>query len=254
MATLRSSTFSSETHLSRKIFFKFSPLAQFNRLFKKAKSGITKSHTAKLTGIVLLSTILVGCNAQPKVDSKALTQSLKSSQAEFEKMVNSLDTREKIMNQYATWKGVRYRMGGTTKKGVDCSGFVQLTFKEQFGVKLPRSTREQQKIGEKIAKTDLINGDIVVFNAGSTGRHVGIYIGNNKFVHASTSIGVTISDMNDRYWKNRFNEARRVLKPTTIAAASSIKPELETKKSLNESLFKKSDSDKTQTKTKNKNS
>ena len=128
------------------------------------------------------------------------TSSLQASQDEFENL-----------DQYADWKGVRYRLGGSTKKGIDCSGFVQRTFREQFGLELPRSTYEQQEMGKSVSRSNLRTGDLVLFRAGSTGRHVGIYIGNNQFVHASTSSGVIISSMNEPYWKKRYNEARRVL-------------------------------------------
>ena len=116
---------------------------------------------------------------------------LQASQDEFEAMVRNVDIKSKIMDQYATWKGVRYRLGGDSKRGIDCSAFVQRTFREQF--------------------TKLRIGDLVLFRAGSTGRHVGIYLGNDQFVHASTSSGVTISSLNDSYWKGRYREARRVL-------------------------------------------
>lgn len=139
------------------------------------------------------------------------SSSLQASQDEFENMVRNLDVKSRIMDQYADWKGVRYRLGGSTKKGIDCSAFVQRTFREQFGLDLPRSTYEQQEMGKSISRTKLRTGDLVLFRAGSTGRHVGIYIGNNQFVHASTSSGVTISSMNEPYWKKRYNEARRVL-------------------------------------------
>jgi lipoprotein Spr len=137
--------------------------------------------------------------------------SLQASQDEFETMVRNLDVKTRLMEQYASWKGVRYRLGGDTKRGVDCSSFVQRTFREQFGLELPRSTWEQQETGKSVSRTNLRTGDLVLFRAGSTGRHVGIYIGNNQFVHASTSIGVTISNMDEPYWKKRYNEARRVL-------------------------------------------
>ena len=129
--------------------------------------------------------------------------SLQASQDEFENMVRNIDVKSRIMDQYADWKGVRYRLGGSTKKGIDCSSFVQRTFREQFG--------EQQETGKSVSRTNLRTGDLVLFRAGSTGRHVGIYIGNNQFVHASTSSGVIISSMNEPYWKKRYNEARRVL-------------------------------------------
>ncbi|MGU3414155.1 bifunctional murein DD-endopeptidase/murein LD-carboxypeptidase [Enterobacteriaceae bacterium C23F] len=137
--------------------------------------------------------------------------SLQASQDEFESMVRNLDVKSRLMDQYASWKGVRYRLGGETKRGIDCSAFVQRTFREQFGMDLPRSTYEQQEMGKSIKRTQLRTGDLVLFRAGSTGRHVGIYIGNNQFVHASTSSGVTISSMNEPYWNKRYNEARRVL-------------------------------------------
>ncbi|HIC8392019.1 TPA: bifunctional murein DD-endopeptidase/murein LD-carboxypeptidase, partial [Escherichia coli] len=133
------------------------------------------------------------------------------SQDEFENLVRNVDVKSRIMDQYADWKGVRYRLGGSTKKGIDCSGFVQRTFREQFGLELPRSTYEQQEMGKSVSRSNLRTGDLVLFRAGSTGRHVGIYIGNNQFVHASTSSGVIISSMNEPYWKKRYNEARRVL-------------------------------------------
>ncbi|HEL3389645.1 TPA: bifunctional murein DD-endopeptidase/murein LD-carboxypeptidase, partial [Escherichia coli] len=139
------------------------------------------------------------------------TSSLQASQDEFENLVRNVDVKSRIMDQYADWKGVRYRLGGSTKKGIDCSGFVQRTFREQFGLELPRSTYEQQEMGKSVSRSNLRTGDLVLFRAGSTGRHVGIYIGNNQFVHASTSSGVIISSMNEPYWKKRYNEARRVL-------------------------------------------
>ncbi|GDX04705.1 bifunctional murein DD-endopeptidase/murein LD-carboxypeptidase [Buttiauxella sp. A111] len=136
---------------------------------------------------------------------------LQASQDEFEEMVRNVDVKSRLMDQYASWKGVRYRLGGSNKSGIDCSAFVQRTFREQFGLELPRSTSEQQDSGKSISRNKLRTGDLVLFRAGSTGRHVGIYIGNNQFVHASTSSGVTISSMDEPYWKKRYNEARRVL-------------------------------------------
>lgn len=136
---------------------------------------------------------------------------LQASQDEFENLVKRVDAKSKILDQYADWKGVRYRLGGSNKRGVDCSGFVQITFREQFGLELPRSTTAQQSTGELVNKSRLRPGDLVLFRAGSTGKHVGIYIGGDNFVHASTTKGVIISSMNDSYWKKRYRQARRVL-------------------------------------------
>lgn len=195
------------------------------------------NNRVKFVFLGIISLVLVGCAAPNKEKPTELSNSLKSSQSDFEYMVNSLDTRKKVLEQYASWKGVKYRLGGSSRKGIDCSGFVQLTFKEQFNVTLPRSTYEQEQIGKKVAnKKELVNGDVVVFNAGSTGRHVGIYIGDNKFVHASTSQGVIISDMNNSYWKNRFREARRVLNTKGVKSASNLNPK-SIKDKTNKALF-----------------
>lgn len=136
---------------------------------------------------------------------------LQASQDEFTAMVQSVDVKSRIMNQYANWKGVRYRLGGESRRGIDCSAFVQRTFREQFGLDLPRSTADQQDSGRYIKKSKLRAGDLVLFRSGSRGRHVGIYLGNNHFVHASTSNGVMISSLDDSYWSHRYRQARRVL-------------------------------------------
>ncbi|MEY1577395.1 bifunctional murein DD-endopeptidase/murein LD-carboxypeptidase [Providencia manganoxydans] len=134
-----------------------------------------------------------------------------ASQDEFEQLVQSVDTKSKIMEQYANWKGVSYRLGGTTKSGVDCSSFVQRTFIEQFGVALPRTTSEQESSGKSVSRNSLKAGDLVLFKTGRRMKHVGIYIGDNKFVHASTSSGVIVSEMTNEYWNKRYYAGRRII-------------------------------------------
>ncbi|ARU94675.1 bifunctional murein DD-endopeptidase/murein LD-carboxypeptidase [Tatumella citrea] len=183
------------------------------------KSQPTLRYIWRVVPAIALATLLSACstpgNNTARVEKHEVNNHsgflLQASQDEFEQMVRNVDVKTKIMDQYADWKGVRYRMGGDTKRGIDCSAFVQRTFREQFGLDLPRSTSGQQDTGSKIARNKLRPGDLVLFRAGSTGRHVGIYLGNNNFVHASTSSGVMISSLNDSYWKTRYREARRVL-------------------------------------------
>lgn len=135
-----------------------------------------------------------------------------ASQAEFVELVHDNPAvTSRILKQYASWKGVRYRMGGNTRRGIDCSAFVQRTFHEQFGIDLPRSTAGQKYSGTHVAKNRLKAGDLVLFRSGSNGRHIGIYLGDKRFVHASTSNGVMISKIDDTYWKNRYREGRRVI-------------------------------------------
>ena len=121
------------------------------------------------------------------------------------------NVRATLMSQYDEWKNVRYRAGGTSKRGVDCSGFVFLTFYDEFGIKLPRSTREQVHAGRSIAQRDLVPGDLVFFKTGKTMRHVGIYLEGRKFLHASTERGVMISSLDDRYWSRAYWTSVRVL-------------------------------------------
>lgn len=120
---------------------------------------------------------------------------------------------EKLLAQHQEWKGTRYRMGSLSKTGVDCSGFVLLTFRNQFSIELPRSTRDQHKLGQDVKRDQLTVGDLVFFH---TGRydHVGIYLENDQFLHASTRAGVKISKLSDAYWKTRYWKAKRLeLKP-----------------------------------------
>ncbi len=109
--------------------------------------------------------------------------------------------------------GIRYRWGGTSpESGFDCSGFVRHVFREGLGLDLPRSSRELSKSGEPVAKDELQPGDLVFFNTMRRAfSHVGIYLGDNLFVHAPRRGGrVRIDDMSGRYWTKRFNGARRV--------------------------------------------
>ncbi|MFH2505188.1 NlpC/P60 family protein [Klebsiella indica] len=117
-----------------------------------------------------------------------------------------------LNEQLQNWRGAPYRYGGMSPRGVDCSGFVVMTFRDKFSMQLPRETREQAEIGTEIDKSELQPGDLVFFKTGSgeSGLHVGIYDTNNQFIHASTSQGVTRSSLNNVYWHKKFWQARRI--------------------------------------------
>jgi lipoprotein Spr len=115
------------------------------------------------------------------------------------------------------WYGTRYRMGGTTKAGVDCSAFVQSVFSSAFGASLPRTAYEQYKATQRISRTALEEGDLLFFNTRGGVSHVGIYLQNNKFVHASSSGGVMISDMFEPYYVRHFIAAGRVTKDASVS-------------------------------------
>ena len=110
--------------------------------------------------------------------------------------------------------GIDYRMGGTNPDvGLDCSGLVQVVFKEAIGMLLPRTAREQSQVGAVIGRQELKAGDLVFFNTMRRAfSHVGIYLGDNRFLHAPRSgAEVRIEDMRQSYWINRYNGARRLL-------------------------------------------
>ena len=102
------------------------------------------------------------------------------------------------------WYGAPYRFGGTSKKGVDCSAFVNFFLSAVYGVSTPRNSKEQYNASRKIRKKELEEGDLIFFNTRGGISHVGVYIGNNKFAHASTSNGVTISDLDEDYFSRRY--------------------------------------------------
>ncbi len=118
--------------------------------------------------------------------------------------------------------GIHYKRGGTSpQNGLDCSGLVRYVFREANGTELPRTSAEMSKLGEQVDKSQLQPGDLVFFNTlKRTFSHVGIYLGDNKFIHAPSSGGaVRIDSMDLAYWKARFNGARRIPEGTTADAS-----------------------------------
>jgi len=122
-------------------------------------------------------------------------------------------TAQELVVRSLSFIGVNYRRGGETpERGFDCSGFVRHVFREAVGLVLPRTSREISRVGETIPPKDLRPGDLVFYNTRRAGfSHVGIYLGEHRFVHAPATGGeVRIEDMRTAYWVKRFNGARRV--------------------------------------------
>ncbi len=115
-----------------------------------------------------------------------------------------------LLESVDEWYGTKYRLGGTTKKGIDCSAFVQASFIAAFGITLPRTAREQYKVVRHISRTELKEGDLVFFNTRGGVSHVGIYLQNNKFIHASVSQGVVVSDLYEPYYLKKYIGAGRI--------------------------------------------
>jgi len=115
-----------------------------------------------------------------------------------------------LMDQYAKWKGTPHRMGGMSQNGVDCSGLVHRTFLARLGHDIPRTTRRQATVGRTISRDQLRPGDLVFFKTDYKTRHVGIYMGDQQFFHVSSSQGVSLSNLNNRYWASNYWHSRRL--------------------------------------------
>lgn len=124
---------------------------------------------------------------------------------------NEKEIKESLEVAYKDWKGVPYLLGGSGYSGIDCSAFMQVIFEDYFSRKIPRTTREQMGVGKNIRKKNVSTGDMVFFKTGAKTYHVGVMVNNEQFLHASTSSGVMISNLNDRYWQETYLTTRRIL-------------------------------------------
>lgn len=125
-----------------------------------------------------------------------------------------LKDNHKLYIEAANWIGTPYRYGGTTKKGVDCSGLTMSIYRTVYKKKLSRNSEEQRdKDCQRVLKRNLREGDLVFFHNGKKKRrasHVGIYLKDGRFIHASTSVGVVVSSLNERYYSSHWLQGGRV--------------------------------------------
>ncbi len=193
-----------------------------------------------------LVTLLFGCAAHSPVTQQQQEQQVKNSVTAQSSLVYQEElATEKELADFSGGKpyqlpvladsilergmsliGTRYRFGGTSEAGFDCSGFIGYLFREEAGMNLPRSTREMINVDAPlVARNNLEPGDLLFFSTnGRRGRvsHAGIYLGDNQFIHSSSrrSGGVRIDNLGDSYWSKTFIEAKRALAmaPTTVMA------------------------------------
>lgn len=150
-------------------------------------------HHHRLHALALLcASFLAGCASEPALNTRGDATAAQASTVA------------------ASMVGKPYRYGGSTPKGFDCSGLVYFSF-QRAGMNVPRSTEAQRQRSRKVASTHLSRGDLVFFNqAGKYSAHVGIYLGDNRFVHApSSGKRVRLDLLSDPYWQKHFVDARR---------------------------------------------
>lgn len=131
--------------------------------------------------------------------------------------VNSSNTHEpksSLQQHVNYWMGTPYRLGGSTKQGIDCSGLVCAIYLDVYRVKLPRTSAAQFASSQKISEKEVKEGDLVFFKIGTTSiSHVGIYLKESKFLHASSSKGVIVSSLQETYYKKHFASFGRIKHP-----------------------------------------
>jgi len=140
-----------------------------------------------------------------------------SSKVVTNKTTKPLSKVDKIVAKGLQYKGVRYKFGGTTRRGMDCSGVVYVAFGSE-NVQLPRISRDMAKRGKKVSLSNVKKGDLLFFKTSKNKRtinHVGLVTSHKKgqilFVHSTTSKGVIVSNLSEKYWKKTFVKARRIL-------------------------------------------
>lgn len=172
--------------------------------------------------ILLLSVCLLSACSSVPIQEPINVVEQKQTIAEDELLVAEQSQSEPVMTEdellfyllrkeFFNWEGTPYRFGGNNKKGVDCSALVQNIYYDSLNIKLPRTTYTQVKKGFLVYKNQLQIGDLVFFKTGRRTRHVGIYMGDNQFIHASVSKGVITSSLNNVYWKRKYWQSRRIL-------------------------------------------
>lgn len=167
--------------------------------------------------LLLILAVVFGCRNNKKVvepDKNNKEVSYSAVQTKYAEILN-VSPKEienlPLYNFIDKWIGVKYKYGGTTTDGVDCSGFANILYKEVFKIVLPRSSQDIAKELKNTTKTNPSEGDLLLFDIeGKKNSHVGIYLKNNKFVHSSTSKGVIISSLELPYYQKSFSKAGKI--------------------------------------------
>lgn len=159
-------------------------------------------------GLLVLATLgLGGCASNQAIDAShpGYGSGMSSQTTEGERS----EVADQLWLVFERYEGVPYRYGGTTASGFDCSGFIVTAYREGLDHQLPRTTSQMLAAGDFVGRDQIRPGDLVFFRVAGKEQHAGIYMGGDRFIHSSTSIGVTESSLNGYYWRGRFTQARR---------------------------------------------
>ncbi|MGO1298316.1 MAG: C40 family peptidase [Vibrio sp.] len=148
---------------------------------------------------------LTGCSSTPPAAASSVKKIVKIDK-------QTMTHPQPLHQFYEKWQGVPYRWGGTTPTGVDCSALVQIAYEKTWQIDLPRTTKQQSLVGSRISPANARYGDLVFFHITKNEKHVGLYLGKQRFIHASSSRGVMISRMNNPYWAAHFWQFRHIAK------------------------------------------
>ncbi|HVK38610.1 MAG TPA: C40 family peptidase [Candidatus Kapabacteria bacterium] len=170
-----------------------------------------------LVAAALVAVVASGCLPATRRMSPSASMPSASAGSASERLAAAYDSpslsydRRSLLRTAETWLGVPYSYGGNSRSGIDCSGFVCSVF-GALDVRLPRTSSQQSGAGQAVTLYDALPGDLVFFNTSGSGvSHVGILINSSEFVHASTSKGVIVSSLGEKYYRERLVSVRRVL-------------------------------------------
>ncbi len=168
----------------------------------------------KLAGVTVAAPLVAPANTKTLSFDAALT--LPNKYANLLGVAPTELNNTLLLSQMEKWYGTQYCFGGSTDSCIDCSSFTQVILRDVYNVKIPRNSQQQFDASTKIEVENLKEGDLVFFNTVSASMvitHVGVFVCNNKFVHASTSKGVTINDLSEKYFAKAFRGAGRFINP-----------------------------------------
>jgi cell wall-associated NlpC family hydrolase len=199
----------------------FTAKAQSSVNMEQVNAGVVQKKIPKfIEGIEIIPVKSVAVNSVSKpAEDAAAIESFTALQFKYAQLLDvevETITNHSLFIAIEKWWGTRYRYGGANEKGIDCSAYAATLVHQVYGLVLARTARDQYANCVKLEKEELLQGDLVFFNTRGGISHVGMYLGNGYFTHASTSIGVTISNLSETYWSKKFVSGGRLTVPEPV--------------------------------------